>query len=342
MRAGEARARTVFFGSGSFAVPILEALVGAPEVELVGVVSAPDRPAGRGGETRSVPVVRRARELGLSVLQPARVRAPEAIAAIARLRPDLGVLADYGQLIPEALLALPPWGILNVHPSVLPRHRGAAPIQATILAGDREAGVTLIRMDAGLDSGPIVAAERWPLDGTETAPELEARAAAAGAALLRRSLAGWLAGTLAARPQPAEGVTPTRPLRREDGRLDPARTAVELERQVRAYQPWPGSFVETSAGRLVVWRASVRAEGAGPGGQAAGAPDRPAKGDAGQVEGGAGRAEPGRLVVDGDGLGLVTADGLLRLEEVQLAGRRRMRAPELRRGHPELVGERVR
>lgn len=343
MRAGETRARTVFFGSGSFAVPILEALVGAPEVELVGVVAAPDRPAGRGGETRSVPVVRRARERGLSVLQPARVRAPEAIEAIARLRPDLGVLADYGQLIPEALLALPARGILNVHPSLLPRHRGAAPIQATILAGDREAGVTLIRMDAGLDSGPIVAAERWLLDGTETTPELEARAAAAGAALLRRSLAGWLAGTLSAQPQPAEGVTLTRPLRREDGRLDPARTAVELERQVRAYQPWPGSFVDSSAGRLVVWRASVRGDEAGldrqaagvPGRQAAGAPGRQAKGDAGQ-------AEPGRLVVDGDELGLVTADGLLRLEEVQLAGRRRMRASELRRGHPELVGERVR
>lgn len=320
MSAGETRARTVFFGSGSFAVPILEALVSAPEIELVGVVAAPDRPSGRGGRIQSVPVVRRARELGLPVLQPARVRDPEVIEAIARLRPDLGVLADYGRLIPEALLALPARGILNLHPSLLPRHRGAAPIQATILAGDREAGVTLIRMDAGLDTGPIVAVERWPLGGRETAPELEARAAAAGAALLRRSLAGWLAGTLPAHAQPAEGVTLTRPLRRADGHLDPARTAAELERQVRAYQPWPGSYLDSSLGRLVVWRASVLADGAGP----------------------AGRAEPGQLVAVGDGLGLVTAHGLLRLEEVQLAGRRRMTGPELRRGHPELVGERVR
>ena len=327
MTPDEPRARTVFFGSGSFAVPILEALVVAPEIELVGVVSAPDRPAGRGGELRSAPVVQRARELGLVALQPVRIRRAEAIESLALLRPALGVLADYGQLIPAALLALPAHGILNVHPSLLPRHRGASPIQATILAGDPEAGVTLIRMDAGLDSGPIIAAERWPLAGTETAPELEAWAATVGAGLLRRSLAGWLAGTLGAQPQPVEGVTLTRPLRREDGRLDPARPATELERQVRAYQPWPGSFVETSAGRLLVWRASVRSGSGGPGRRAA---------DEG------GKAEPGRLVAGGDGLGLVTADGVLRLEELQLAGRRRMGAPELRRGHPELVGERVR
>ncbi len=305
--------RTVFFGSGSFAVPILEALLAAPEVELLAVVTAPDRPAGRRHELTPVPVARRARNRGLAVLQPARVRAPEAIAAIAAIEPGLGVLADFGQIVPPALLAVPRHGILNVHPSLLPRHRGAAPIPATILAGDQKAGVTLMLMDAGLDTGPIVAVESWPLRGNESAPQLETRAAVAGARLLRRSLAGWLAGTLVPRPQPEAGVTLSRPLRREDGRLDPARQAVELERHVRAYQPWPGSFVETPAGRLIVRRASL-APGAG---------------------------QPGSLLADGDGLALAAVGGRLRLDEVQLAGRRPMSSAELRRGHPELVEERV-
>ena len=317
-------ARTVFFGSGSFAVPILDALVDAPEVSLVGVVTSPDRPAGRRGEPTPAPVTRRAREIGLTVVQPPRVRSAEALETIRELRPELGLLADYGQLIPPELLDLPARGILNVHPSLLPRHRGATPIPATILAGDPEAGVTLIRMDAGLDSGPIVASEAWRLDGTETTPELEARAARVGARLVRRSLAGWLDGTLVGRPQPPEGVTLTRPLVREDGRLDPARPAVELERQVRAYQPWPGSFVETGLGRLIVHRATVvGGPGAWPGP-------------------GGGSGEPGAIVAHGEGLALVTGRDLLRLDEVQLAGRRVTGAAELRRGRPGLAGERVR
>jgi len=208
--------------------------------------------------------------------------------------------------VPHATLDIPPHGILNVHPSLLPRHRGASPIPAAILAGDRETGVTLIRMDAGLDSGPIVAVEAWPLDGTESAPEIEARAAVAGAALVRRALPGWLAGTLPARPQDEAGATLTRPLRRDDGRLDAARPASELERAVRAYRPWPGSFLETRLGRLVVLAAAV---------------EPPERGDV-----------PGRLAADGRGLVLPTADGRLRLLEVQLAGGRRMSSVEFLRG----------
>lgn len=322
MPSADRPARTVFIGSGAFAVPILDALAAAPEVVLVGVVSAPDRPAGRGGAPSAVPVAVRARELGLPLLQPPGIRGGEVLAAIGALGPDLGVLADYGRIVPPAILELPPRGILNVHPSLLPRHRGATPIPATILAGDTVAGVTLIRMDAGVDTGPIVAAVSWPLDGTETAPELEARAAAEGAALVCRSLARWLDGSLAADPQPAGGATFTRPLRREDGRLDPARPVAELERRVRAHRPWPGSFVETSAGRLIVRRSSIAPAAAGPA-TAAG-------------------PGPGHLVALGAGLGLVAADGTLSLDEVQLAGSRRMGSDELRRGHPRLVGERVR
>ena len=304
--------RTLFLGSGGFAVPILDALAGSPDLRLVGIVCAPDRPSGRGGESTAVPVARRARELGLPLLQPDRIRAPVAIAAIAELRPDVGVLADYGQIIPPALLAIPAHGILNVHPSALPRHRGATPIAATIAAGDPMAAVSLIQMDEGLDTGPLIDQETWPLSGSETAPELEGEAARRGAGLLLRNLDAWLRGVCSATPQAAAGVTLTRPLRREDGRLDLACSAVELERQVRAHLPWPGSFVETREGRLIVHVARVTAT-------------EPFD-------------QPGRLVADGDGLALTTGDGRLRLLKVQLAGRRTIDAASLRRGAPGLVG----
>ncbi len=308
-------ARTLFLGSGGFAVPILGALAASPYLRVVGVVTAPDRPSGRRGELTAVPVARRARELGLPLLQPDRIRAPEAVTAIAELRPDLGVLADYGQIIPPAVLAIPAHGILNVHPSALPRHRGAAPIAATIAAGDPLAAVSLIQMDEGLDSGPLIAQEAWPLDGTETAPELEAEAARRGAALLLRTIDDWLRGARSPVPQPEAGITLTRPLRRKDGQLDPARSAAELERQVRAHLPWPGSFVKTGEGRLIVHAAEA----------AAGQPSD----------------QPGRLVADGDGLALTTSIGRLRLLRVQLAGRRITDAASLRRGAAGLVGRTV-
>lgn len=294
-----------------FAVAILEELLADPTVEVIGVVSAPDRPAGRGGEVRAVPVAALARQRGLALLQPARLRAIEPVEAIVGLRPDLGVLADYGQIVPVALLDAPARGMLNLHPSLLPRHRGATPIPAAILAGDRETGVSLFRMDAGLDTGPLIATEAVPLAGTETAPGLEAALAAVAAGLLHRSLGPWLRGELEARLQPAAGATLSRPLRRGDGRLDPERPAVELERKVRAYLGWPGSYLETSAGRLVVWRASVVPH-----------LDVPA----------------GMIVVSGPGLALGTSSGSLGLDEVQLPGGRRMSGAELRRGHSSLAG----
>jgi methionyl-tRNA formyltransferase len=263
---------TLFMGTGTFAVPILDAVASAATVHLVGVVTAPPRPAGRGERIRTSPVAARAAELGVApVLEPPRLRAPEAVASVTELGPALIVLADYGQIVPRALLDLPPHGALNLHPSLLPRHRGASPIQAAILAGDAQTGVSLMLMGEGLDTGPIVAREAFPLVGSETAPQLEAALARVAAAMLVALLPAWLAGERTATPQPEEGATLTRPLRRADGLLDPARGAVALERQVRAYQPWPGTFAETVAGRLVVWSAraltvpgsAVAAESAG-------------------------------------------------------------------------------
>lgn len=310
---GSAAVRAVFFGSGSFAVPILDALAEMSGVRIEAVVSAPDRPVGRKAIVTPTPVAARARELGLPLLQPVRVRLPESVEALQVLAPDLIVLADYGQLIPRVLLDLPARGFLNLHPSALPRHRGAAPIPATILAGDTQSAVTLMVLAEEMDAGPIVAVESLEVRRDDTAVTLEERAAEVAAALLRRALPEWLSGRLVARPQPTEGVTMTRPLRRKDGRLDPGRSAVELERQVRAYQPWPGAHLETGKGRLIVWHARVAAP------------------EPGEVA--------GQLVADGrDGLALATVAGRLVLVEVQISGKKRVSAAELRRGYAGLVG----
>ncbi len=306
-----AQIRVVFLGSGSFAVPALRALSAAPETELVGVVTAPARKAGRRGELRSTPVAMAADGMGFPILTPERLRAPDSIAAILALRPALAVLADYGQIVPPALLGLP-HGALNLHPSLLPRHRGATPIPATILADDRETGVTLMRMNEGLDTGPIVAVDRWRLSGTETAPELEERAANAAAGLLGASLGPWLRGELTPVAQDDAAATLTRPLRREDGRLHPDRPTAELARQVRAYQPWPGTFIEIGDERLVILAAI--AVPAGPGDQ------------------------PGILVSDEDGPAFATSDGRLVLDEVQPAGGRPMRGVDFLRGRPAILG----
>ena len=315
-RATATRARTIFFGSGSFAIPMLDVVSAHPRLRLVAVVTAPNRPAGRSKALTPTPVAVRARTLGVPILQPGRVRAPEAIAEIVALGPDLGVLADYGQIVPGALLDLPPGGILNVHPSLLPRHRGATPIPATIASGDARAGVTIMRMDEGVDTGPVVASRAFDLDGTERAPELEARAAAEGAALLRETLDAWLDGRIAAREQGSEGVSLTRPFRRGDGRLDPARTAAELERHVRAHDPWPGSFVDTQLGRVAVLDASVTEARDGD--------------------------EPGHLVEHDGRLALATGGGRLVFEAAQREGRRPVTGVEFLGGQRQLVGTAVR
>jgi methionyl-tRNA formyltransferase len=306
----DGRIRTVFLGSGAFAVPALQRLAAHPLVRVVAVVTAPPRQAGRSQSWTPTPVAAAAAGLDIHpVLTPPRLRHPEAVAAILALRPDLAVLADYGQIVPPPLLDLR-HGALNLHPSALPRFRGAAPVPAAILAGDPETAVTLMRMDPGLDTGPIVAQEPVPLDGSEHAPDLERRLALVGADLLDRSLAGWLDGSLPAVPQPAESVVLTRPLRREDGRLDPTRPAAELERAVRAYEPWPGTFLELGGERLVVGEASLAPSEAGD--------------------------TPGAIVRHGREPALATADGRLVLRRVTPQGRKPMRGEDWLRGRRDV------
>ncbi len=311
-RADGSRVRTVFLGSGPFATGILDVLAAHPAVDVVGVVTAPPRPAGRGRQLEPTVIERRARALVIErILTPERLRAADATESVLALEPGLVVLADYGQLVPGAILRVA-HGALNLHPSLLPRHRGATPIPAAILAGDRQTGVTLMQMDEGLDTGPIAAQRIWPLDGTETAPILGSSLGHLAAELLAEELGRWLDGAIAPVAQPVDGVTVTRALRREDGRLDPRHSSAALERQVRAYQPWPGSFIDTIAGRIVVWRAA----------------------DADRT----GSALAGEL----DPIGLATGDGRrLILEEVQPAGRGRMSWDALLRGRPSLIGSTV-
>ena len=306
----EGRARTVFIGSGGFGRETLWRLGEHPDVALIGVVTAPPRAAGRGGRTSVTPIHEAARHLELRpILTPARLRDASALDDVLALSPDLIVLADYGQIVPPRLLELR-HGALNLHPSLLPRYRGATPIPAAIVAGDTETGVTLMRMDAGLDTGPIVAQVRVPLEGDETTPLLEETLELEAASLLTQYLGPWLRNKISATPQPDAGATVTRPLRREDGRLDPSRPAHELERKVRAYQPWPGSFVETDLGRLIVWRAEPEA-GTTPAG-----------------------------IFDETGLG--TGDrSRLRLREVQPAGGNRMSWDAFVRGRPTIVGSSI-
>ena len=294
---------------------MLEAVARDPELSLAAVVTAPPRPAGRRAELASTAVGVAAAAMGVPILVPERLRDASFLESFGRLQPEVGVLADYGKLLPGAVLDVPPHGILNLHPSLLPRHRGATPIPAAILAGDATTGVTLFRMDPGMDTGPLVAVQSTALDPADDAPALEARLAAVAAALVARAIGPYLRGEISLRRQAEEGITVTRPLERGDGRLDAILPAVTLERHVRAMRPWPGSFLELASGRLAVLRAAV----------------------AGSADGDV----PGTLIADGPGLALATPSGRLVLLEVRPAGGRPMDGAAYRRGHPGAVGSKV-
>lgn len=304
--------RVAFFGSPEFAVPTLEAL--ATTYQVVGVVTQPDRPAGRGRNLTPPPVKMAALRLGVPILQPARLRDPAATAAVARWEPDLIVVAAYGQILRPDILALPRHGCLNVHASLLPRWRGAAPVPAAIRAGDPHTGITIMRMDAGMDTGGILAQVSHPIHATDTSASLLDRLAPLGATLLMQALPGYLKGELSPAPQDESRVTLAPRLTKEDGRLDFTLPAEELERQVRAYDPWPGTFLEWDGRRLAVLRAAV----AGDSSAAVGAVSR-----------------RGTLPVVG------TSRGFLVLEEVQPSGRKALTGDAFLRGTPAFAEARL-
>jgi len=245
--------RICVLGTGAFGVPLLARVVEVAD-DLV-VVSQPDRPAGRRLQLRATPIASFARERGIRVLTPHRLRSDEGREALRSWAPDGLLLVAYGQLVPQDLLDIGSRPPLNVHPSLLPRHRGAAPVAGTIQAGDPEGGVTLMVMTAQLDAGPIVA--RWPvpLTGRETTPELEARLADLAAEVVPSELERWAAGPIETEPQDERAATYVRPFTRADGWIDWRRPAIEIDRQVRALQPWPGAWTTIDDRRVHIRRA---------------------------------------------------------------------------------------
>jgi methionyl-tRNA formyltransferase len=297
--------RVAFLGTGPFGVPLLERLAGQAGELLI--ITQPDRPAGRGLQSRASAVAAWARQRDLRVAAPTRLRSDEGRAAVHGFAPDGLLLAAYGQLVPADLLeafARPP---LNVHPSLLPRHRGAAPVASTILAGDQAGGVSLMVMTPELDAGPVVAQWPMPLSGRETAPELEAALAALAAEVVPGQLERWAAGALQAEPQDERLATLVRPFRRNDGWIDWRRPAAMIDRQVRALQPWPGAWTTIDGRRL-----HIRAAHATPG-----------------IEG-----VPIGAVLPGESPVVACGQGALALEVVQPESRSAMAADAWRRGLP--------
>ncbi len=259
--------RIVFMGTPDFAVPALRALHDAGH-SLVAVYCQPPKPAGRGQAVRKTPVQIAAEALGLDVRTPATLRDPVEQETLKALYPDVIVVAAYGLILPQAVLDIPPMGCLNIHGSLLPRWRGAAPLHRALLAGDAQTGITIMQMDVGLDTGPMLMKEALPITEVMTAQSLHDDMAALGARMIVKALEAVSAGTLSAMPQPSEGVTYAAKLSREEGRIDWAKSAQELERQVRAFYPWPSSFFLCGQEKIKVLKASLIDNAAGAAGAA--------------------------------------------------------------------------
>jgi methionyl-tRNA formyltransferase len=288
--------RVVFMGTPAFAVPTLEKLVSAG-YEIPLVVTQPDRAKGRGGALAASPVKETALRLGLQVYQPERVRRPEAQARLAELQPDAMVVVGYGQIIPQSIIDIPPHGIINVHASLLPKYRGAAPIQWAIVNGETRTGVTTMRIDAGLDTGDMLLKSETEIGPEETAVELGARLAPMGAELLVETLKGLAAGTIVPQKQDPAQATLAPILKKEDGEIDWGRPAAEIHNRVRGLLPWPGAYTFFRGQILHVWKARAAETIAG---------------------------EPGTLL---PGRKLIAACGqstAIELLEVQFEGRKRM------------------
>jgi methionyl-tRNA formyltransferase len=305
--------RAVFLGTGDIGLPALRALASYPEAEVAAVITQPDRPAGRGHALVPGPVKVLAMELGIPVLQPAKLRAPEAVESLRALSADLFVVMAYGQILSKAVLDLPRVCTINLHASLLPRHRGASPIQSAILAGDAESGITVMYVDEGLDTGDILLKMSCALDPDETAGSLHDKLAQLAPFALMEALRLLQEGAAPRIPQDASLATYAPKLKKEDGLLDWTMPAVLIERTVRAFNPWPGAFGVLAhplfAHRpLKIWKSSIL-----PGMQESFVP--------GRVSG----IDQGKLLVE-------ARDGVLELLEVQLESRRRMSAAELLRG----------
>ncbi|MGI9247242.1 MAG: methionyl-tRNA formyltransferase [Steroidobacteraceae bacterium] len=299
--------RIVFAGTPEFSVPALDALQAAGHA-VVAVYTQPDRPAGRGRAVASSPVKQRALQLGLTVEQPASLRVAEAQVRLAAYAPDVMIVVAYGLILPQAVLDLTRLGCLNIHASLLPRWRGAAPIQRAVLAGDGRTGISIMLMDAGLDTGPELLRSETAIGPRETGGQLHDRLAPLGAAAVVAALEGWSAGRLSPQPQAPDGVTYAAKIHKEEARIDWSRPAVEIDRLVRAFNPWPVAETMLDGEQVRVWDALPLAD------EFAAA--------AGSRVPGTVLDAPGRLVV-------ATGAGALELRQLQLPGRKPVSARDL-------------
>ena len=304
--------RVVFAGTPEFAATALQAILAAGHSVLL-VLTQPDRPAGRGMSLKHSPVKRLALQHGLAVHQPSSLKMEEARLPILQARPDVMVVAAYGLILPQAVLDIPPLGCLNIHASLLPRWRGAAPIQRALLAGDAETGVTIMRMDAGLDTGPMLLRESLPIAATDTAGTLHDKLAVLGAHLIVEALGRLERGNLLAENQPAEGVAYAAKLDKAEAALDWRLPAAQLDRAVRAFDPFPGATARFDGQLIKVWRAEPVAAG----------------GEAGRI-----------LAAGSEGIVVACGAGALRLTELQKAGGRRQAVADFLRGFTLAPGQR--
>lgn len=320
--------KVIFMGTPEFSVGTLEALADAGH-EIVLAVTQPDKPRGRGKEMQYPPVKEAALKRGIPVFQPMKVREPECMEELARYQADVMVVVAFGQILPAKILQMAPYGCINVHASLLPKYRGAAPIQWAVMNGDEVSGVTIMKMDEGLDTGDMLTKVEVPLAADETGGSLFDKLAAAGAKLLVETLPKLEKGEVTPEKQPEISTTEyARMIKKEDGKIDWTKSAVEIERQIRAMSPWPSAFTKVNGKNLKIWGAKVIAMFGGdlfskiPG-------QNPTK-SAGKV-----------WVADETGLHVKTGDGILVIEELQLEGKKRMKTADFLRGYAIEPGTRL-
>lgn len=312
--------RVVFLGTPDFAVPALQALIAAPAIAVVLVVTQPDRPAGRGRQLAASAVKQVASAHAIDILQPERLRGPEVLERLRAAAADLFVIAAFGQILRQAVLDIPRYGCLNVHPSLLPQHRGPSPIATAILDGDPVTGMTIMLTDRGMDTGPILMQQELPLDPGETTASFTPRLAALGASLLVRTIPEWIAGRIVPQPQDDALATVTRTFVKDDGAIDWSRSAAAIGRQVRAFNPWPRAYTSARGKRLLILGARVVAD-------TADTPDT---------------ALPGTVVgTSVDGPLVAAGDGLVVLSEVQPEGKRALPGRDFVRGNAAFIGSRL-
>lgn len=301
-------AKVVFMGTPDFAVPALKALI--EHHEVIGVVTQPDRPAGRGGKVRMSPIKTVALEHAIPVFQPLKIRKAEAIEELKKWNADVYVVAAFGQILPQALLDIPAHGSINVHGSLLPRWRGAAPIHASIRAGDAETGVTIMLMDAGLDTGPMMTKRIIPIEADETGQSLHDKMSEIGADLLIETMPGYLNGDIQPEAQPEEGITYAPQIKKEEGNINWGEEAVSIERLVRAFTPWPGTFTQWNGKQVKIHAGTV----------------------------GEGELAPGEVAMIDGQLAIGTGKSVFLPRIVQLAGKSRTDIVSFINGYQDFVG----